>query len=505
MLSNLFHTIYDAIMGFVFKRINFLLYLVMLLCFSLMLAMRIALIFSYAPDISVGEDNNVWNVQKVLLGKPLYTNAEEAPFEVFQYTPLSQYPVIWTARIMNVKPGVDVRELFAIGRIYSLLYVLLCAGLIFYSLKKWFNVRGTLACFASFVTFIGLTQLSFTLRPDALLSLTFISAILFFLKFLKDKKRSGLIMASLLAVLAIFTKQNGIQLPIIFIAFALVFTDLKTTIKVTCWFLAFFTVFFILFYALYGQQFLIAAIGGIDNPVDLLRGYQVWDHFFFMYMPFVIGFAIISLIFLQKGKSNGSKFLSVALISTFLFAFVTMMKDGSWINYFSEFFIIGNIATAIYLDEQIKLNGSATKYLKFAIFIFMIFWGLNTFVHQFFHRHAEHLSSTPKIQYFKEKEVADFLMSQKIPVNTYVFTPLKHLKNFIPQYSILPNTEYYTTSKLNFDRARQYSESGKISYIILDEQDFPKYRTIVHMKMKIEKYLCINKLNNVLILKFKNE
>lgn len=474
----------------------------MFLIFSLMLAMRIALIFSYAPDISVGEDNNVWNVQKVLLGKPLYTNAEEAPFEVFQYTPLSQYPVIWTAKIMNLKPGVDVRELFAIGRIFSLLYVLLCAGLIFYSLKKWFNVPGVLACFASLLTFTGLTQLSFTLRPDALLCLTFISSILFFLKFLKDKKKSGLIIASLFAVLAIFTKQNGIQLPILFIAFAFVFTDLKTTIKVMFWFLAFCTAFFLLFYALYGQQFLIAAIGGVDNPVDFIRGYQVWDHFFFMYMPFVIGFVFISLVFLQKGKSDSSKFLSVALIGTLLFALVSMMKEGSWINYFSEFFIIGNIATAIYLDEQIKLNGSVSKYLKFAIFIFMIFWGLNTFVHQYFHRHAEHLSARPKIQYFKEKEVADFLSGQAMPERTFVFTPLKHLKNLIPQYSILPNTEYYSVSKMNFKKVRDYSISGKLSYIVLESSDFPGYRTLKQMDIVTDNYVLLKKINGISIYKY---
>lgn len=504
MLSKWFYVVFDKILGLVNKRIHFLLYVVLSGSFLLMLAMRIALIFSYAPDISVGEDNNVWNVQKVLCGKPLYTNPEEAPFEVFQYSPLSQYPVIWTAKILNLKPGVDEQKIFETGRIYSLIYILLCIGILFYALRKWFYVSNVFALMAAVISFAGLTQLSFTFRPDALLSLTFISALLFFLKFMKDTKNSSLIIASFLAVLALFSKQNGIQLPIIFITFSFIFCEFRTTVKVTVYYLFFFIILFLLFYSLYGTQFLIATIGGINNPIDIIYGYQVWDNFFFKYMPFVILGIFISFIFLQKEKSNMLKFTAISIIATFFFALVTILKQGSWINYFSEFFIIGNIAVALFLQKQTENTSLNAVGLKLGLLIFILFWGLNTFVHQYFHRHAEHLSSQPKIQYDKEKEVADFLELQNIPKGSYIFTPLKHLKNLIPQFSILPNTEYYTTSKLDFSLVKKYTENGKISYIILNEQDYPKYRTIVQMKMKIENYSVIKTINNILILRYIN-
>lgn len=68
---------------------------------AIMLVFRILLVFSYSPDISVGEDNNVWNIQKMLQNIPLYTNPEKPPFEIFVYTPLSQYPVFWIADVFK--------------------------------------------------------------------------------------------------------------------------------------------------------------------------------------------------------------------------------------------------------------------------------------------------------------------------------------------------------------------------------------------------------------------
>jgi len=484
------------------KNIDFYFLFIIISLFSLMLILRILLIFSYAPDISVGEDNNVWNVQKVLLGKKLYTNPEEAPFEIYQYSPLSQYPVIFISKILDLKLGLNVREIFIIGRTLSLLYILLLLFFIYYALTKWLNVSKIYALLISCTSFIGLTQLSFTFRPDALLTITFISSILIFIRFLQTNKISYLSIVALLSVISIFSKQNAIQLPIIFLTTFVLFSKYKHALLYLSLYIGMFSVFAGYFYYQYGDIFFISTIGGVSNPVNFSRAYQVWDNFFFKYMPFVLGFVFLSIIYLNDKKNKVHVFLSVSMFATLGFAVITMLKEGSWINYFTEYFVIGNIGVALYLSSITELKSKI--YLKAFLLVFYILWGGNVIAHQYFHRHSVHLSKQPQIDFEAEMKIANYIYENKPEEGTYIFTPLKHLKNLLPEYSILPNTEFYSVSNSDFSEINNLINNRKIIYIIT-HGDLHSERTITNLKFNINEFRLQKEIDGFNIYTIDNE
>ncbi|GEM_PF-2572770 len=501
MLSNFFYIYYDKLNTFINKHIDLLIYIATISCFVIYLAVRIKLIFAYSPDVSLFENNNIWNVQKVLLGNKIYTNPEEAPFEIYQYMPMSQYPVIWVSKGLSLKPGIDLKKIYEVARTLGLFYMLICIGFVFFALTKWFKISTLLACITSVISFIGLTGLSFTLRPDGLFTFTFIISLLFFLRYLKNEKTVDLVMTSFFSVLAIFTKQNGIQLPIIYFGFLFVFTNLKTLGKFTLFYFCFFFLFFFWFYFFLGHQFLKSILIGINNPSSFRWAYRVWNEYFFNYFPFVIGFLYVSYEFLKREKNNIEKFLSLAIIGTFLFAIVTLTKKGSWINYFSEFFVIGNIAIAFGLNSLLKNNSLIGNKIKTLIFVFICFWGTNI-ISQKGYAYFEkwYWEFDPKKNFYEEKEIADFIINQNIPKGTYIYTPLKHLKNFIPQYSILPNTEFYHLSSIDLSKVRKYSLNGKLAYIILPSSEFPDY-IMKNLNIEGSNYKLIKKINKISIYK----
>ncbi len=140
----------------------------LIILFLIFLIIRCLIVFSYSSDIVVGEDNNVWNIQKMLLGNPLYTNPEDFPFEIFQYAPLSQYFTYSTAKILSFKVGENVHGIFIIGRLYSLLFNLLTSFIIYRFNFIYFQINKNINLFFAFISLILITYIDFTLRADSL-------------------------------------------------------------------------------------------------------------------------------------------------------------------------------------------------------------------------------------------------------------------------------------------------------------------------------------------------
>ncbi|MDX2359900.1 MAG: hypothetical protein QNK23_03770 [Crocinitomicaceae bacterium] len=454
------------------------------LIFLSYLITRIILAFSYAPDICVGEDNNIWNIQKMLLGEALYTNPSSSPFEVFQYSPLSQYPIYWIAAILDLTPGKDVHAFFIIGRLLVLLYNLITYYIVYSIFTKLFKADKLLSFTVSFVALLLLTRAGFVIRPDALFHLTLVYSIYFMLKYIMlEKKWINLLITAFLIATSIMVKQNGIQLILIISAFLLVYDRFKIFLQFTLYFGIFIGIYFAFFYSIYGELFFTNTIGGISNPINFAYGFTVWDIFFNHYFFLIIVTLYISLTSLAVSKYQEYKFLSSLALGTLVFAIMTSLKEGSGISYYSDFLTIAVILTYAYISVH-KISIVQSKSIYTFVLIGVLLFVPNTMASKYFHDHIKHVGSEPKLHYLHAQEISAQIKKIEYLNNTVIFTPDKYIKNFIPELSILPNTEYYSVSPYNYDRVTTLFKRGEI-LILMNGQNSPeKDRTILQMKLQ---------------------
>ena len=159
----------------------------------ILLTYRITISLNQTPELLNGETNNIWNALKVISGKPIYTNPEAIPYEIFQYTHISLFPVIFLAWFENnFLPSQDFIFTLGAGRILSIIYNLLTAFVIFKLFKSQLNVQTNFALFGSLTFLCLLPHHFFAIRPDSMALLFTVTGIYFFSKaYLLHNAESG--------------------------------------------------------------------------------------------------------------------------------------------------------------------------------------------------------------------------------------------------------------------------------------------------------------------------
>lgn len=446
---------------------NFL-YFSLFFLIVIFLVFRFFIIFSYSPDIVIGEDNNVWNIQKMLLGKPLYTDPEDYPFEIFQYAPLSQYFTFFTAKFLGFKVGRDTHNIFVIGRLYSLVFNILTSFFIFKISRLFFNINKYVNYVFFFISFVLISYIDYTLRADSLSNLFTILSLLYLYKSITTENIISIFLTSLFVGLAIFSKQSAFQL-IIFYSFIFLY---YTKSKILYWF--FFTlitsgIFCFVFYSIYGSVFFKSTIGGISNPTELKLGVALLldytKRFGVLLLPAIIMF------FIKANKNNIDlrikNILFFLFLASFLFSFGTSQKVGAGLNYYSLNLYISILLCSMFINELFE--NEVFKYGFVFLSLILIITSLNILVERLFNRHYSQISSKHRYEYFTD---FNFIQLSKNKIGTlnnneYVFTVNKNIKNLYFRNTILPNTEYYGVS--HFDLSKYHRKS--IKYLILNDSD----------------------------------
>lgn len=457
--------------------------------FAITIALRIVLLKSYLPDLTVGEDNNVWNIQQVLLGKSIYTDPSKLPFEIFQYTPLFQLPVIFLAKVFSFVPGEDVYSFFVLSRSLSLLYNLGSALTVFLLLRKRFNVALNLALFASFFSLALISRDCFTLRPNALFQLFFLLAIYWIILSLQTRKFRDQLVAALFISLCIFTKQSGIQLIITLGGFLLLFEKFTFSIKFFGTVIGAFIIFALGFWGIFGDVFFANTIGGISLPMNYLVAYQVFDFVFFRNSVLFISAVLIALYWVIRQNKSDFSAVGIFTLGTLIFAMGTSLKVGSGIGYYDETIIMCLITVAIGSHHFMNRHASISRNKGSMVAIaFLALYFPMLLSNQFFHQYSRNISSAHEVKYHEDKIIAAQLKKNLAP-DAKLFTPHKNIKNFLIEESILPNTEFYGVSKIDFSESKKLSEEGKIEVLL--SKDPMDYRTLKRTGIDIKKYTPI--------------
>jgi hypothetical protein len=313
-----------------------------LLIFLAFLIVRIFIVNSKSADIAGIEQNVVYSTQMLMDKGDLYQSPGNAPFSITQYTPLYYYICGYTAKIIGYGPD-DVQVLYRIGRSWNILFNFLTALLVFNIGRSILKLSVNKSYFLFALSFALLFTHNFAVRSDSLTDMLGMASIYFFLRYYRPQEETNstflLILTVLLTALAVFSKQSGIQLIIIFMGISVLLADWKTLIKLILVTILIYGGFILLFSHLY-SSFLLNVVGGIANGISLPNFFRVLTHN--LVISAVWPLIIISVIILFKDKAicKGSKtnrILSICTLGSLVFATATALKMGSTAQYFTLF------------------------------------------------------------------------------------------------------------------------------------------------------------------------
>lgn len=436
------------------------------------LLLRLVLTASYSPDLGGIENNVIYNTAKVLDGGHLYDDPESGNFNITQYSPAYYYFLIGVSKVFNLKPLTDLHLIYILGRALSIIFNLLGGYLIFRLLRNVLKTEASVAIIAVSVYFLNLTRIHFAARPDSLFNLASIFILYCFTAYLIDsndpKRYRFFALGIICAAFSIFIKQTGIQFLAILPAYFLLTKQFKDFFLSAISLALTTAVFSGIFYTIYGLEFIQNVFGGLNNGISIVRIYDVFSNFFLKFQAiFVLG-VYFAYIFFRKQKPNHLRFLSFSIISLFGFAFVTSVKEGSWINYYNEFIVaviilaateLRNVSTGVNFRESF---GKTVQYIFFAYIVLLL---PNIIVSKVFHEHFEHLKA-PAAVFNQQVEVAKYL-NANLEEGKYFLAFDEHINSLLPLKSVVPNKDLVPSqSRFDYTKFDELFANHGVQYVV---------------------------------------
>jgi hypothetical protein len=451
-----------------------------ILYFILFLFFRLLLVYSFAADIGGIENNVIYSVCKVMAGGALYDNPESGNFNITQYTPIFYYMVIFCSKLFGLNPINDLHSIYIIARVISLMANLLGFYFIFKLLTQCFHVNKKIAFIAGVCFFIHLTRIQFSARPDAMFGLVFILIIYCFVIHFqqKENKKRYLILGLLLAAISVFIKQSGIQFFIIIPTFFFLLKEYKNGITSILLLIILTTVFAFLCYNTFSQNFITNAVNGLNNGFVIAHIYNIFSFFLMKYqLIFILGICF-SLIFIKSTQLTELRFLSFTLVGVFIFAFVTSIKLGAWINYYNEFITTSILLTAIKfesLSQKIKQDDPIHRFTGIFCAVLIVFLLPNMMVEKLFYEHYQHIPIKESRNLYQKKQVIALTLQAKLLKNEYFLCFDEHINAMLPLKSVIPNKDLVPAqSKFNYQNFISEFKAGQITYVV-----YPTNRPLV--------------------------
>ncbi len=347
------------------------------------LFLRFHLVFAFIPEIGGIESNVIYSLQRFLAGYSLYADPSQAPYSITQYTPLYYYLCWIVGRIALIDPD-NVHHVYILSRSVSLILNLLFSAAVFLVVKRIFRVQRSVSFVALAYAFVFLDEESFS-RPDSLYNLLVVVTVGLFLASLMDERKLHayyyLIGSSFLSVLTVFAKQSGIYLFVLLLFFVVFYLNNRQWAVTALLTMALsFATLFALCCGGEVNVFVQNVVLGVSNGVDIRLFVEriVIEHFQKERFVNILGL-FIGFYYLAKGANRASKFLGLAILSSFIFALLTSFKVGAAPNYFTEFITLTIIGLAIFIDyagintDTRESQQGWASHLRIFLLIFIIF------------------------------------------------------------------------------------------------------------------------------------
>ena len=410
-----------------------------------------------APTYVRGVECNVlFTIQKTLSGQPLYTNPNDLPYDVAQYSPFYYQVCILISQVLNISPS-NPWAISAVARSVSFVCSLLIAWVVYRLQVTTLRVNRCFAVVATAFAFASCSPWLFLARPDALMYLMLISSIAALLQTQRTTGvRSGtwLVTSAILALAALATKQNGAIAPVILLVTLAVSGRGRDFLIVSTVMTLIGAIFAVVAFGAW--PFIIQnVIDGVNNGVSLHAAIEktyarTFSNFAF---PLAAGFvaAIKWARMPPTDRTLAHTALLVAILVTFTAAVVSGIKIGSAEGYFNETILFVSIAVSWFLSSRAPdCEDVLIKAVACFLLVFLPFWTGKQLLDYYVAKvyvgesgtipslvHPESAFTTSEyrtVAAFIRREMEDhpkgFVISWSQPMN-----------NFLPEYCILPQKE----------------------------------------------------------------
>jgi len=435
--------------------------------FVAVLSLRIGLIFTWHYDLGGVEQDEIYTLQRVLAGYPVYENPADPPFAITQKTPLYHYLCFAVGTTFGVDPDSPF-QVYLLNRYVSLALCLLTLFLAFYLQRRWLSIPVKEALLACMLMFLCFEEHAFN-RPDSLYTFLFLATISTGVAAIQTQKKNLWVWAVVLSAMAIFAKQSGILLPALLFAYLTLWR--RNWMQAFQCALAFALAFGVFLWLLKGESLLVFkanVANGLDNGIDFGWAFDsIYNKSYKKFaILFVIGVFIAGEWLLRKSTPELMRFLGLCLAGTFLFAHLTGLKQGSAPSYFTEFNMLTLISVLYYwreslLPEEIEKFGDRIRFLAWGFTLAMI--PLQTSDKYLFSPYRLQDKSvferSEQLRRHLNLNPGDYVLSDHPVPTLYLFR-----NALLPQNDI--STSLMATKTNFYDQLPIMLETGKISYFI---------------------------------------
>jgi len=441
-----------------------------------MIVYRILVIFSANAEVAAIDNNFVYAVIRRLGGYELYGNPETSPYAINLYPPLYYNFCTAVARLLHVHTD-EPLNVFRVCRAVSLLCDVVTCMFLYRSLRKNLGTQKHLAIMATASLAAIFCHLGYTFSRSDSLMLAFYAGFFYLLtRPSLLQKKINLVTLAIISVACLFSKQNGIILPLLAVSWLWIHNARKSVVM----YLLFYAVSLIAVYFVYTgilhydylQQNNVRAL---QNRIDFSWFYT--DIFKRMMNSLWVLPVYIALIFSlrawMKPSGNTVKSLSVIFLVQFTFSLFTSFKWGSGVSYFNESFYLSCFILCL------VLNSVSAAFLKTCYVLFLPLF-LLFIIHTCAQGYLFFLQN-------KEQKMADY--RQQIEIRNYLRPRLQDnlvfnlgdanasfLKVILFRESAVPNLDMVNCCLLpdhTFDYSMLKKDffTGHIAYLIKNAND----------------------------------
>jgi hypothetical protein len=442
-----------------------------------LLLYRILLVFSYNGEIGGIDNNFVYDVLRNIDRGELYTDPSKFPYAITLYAPLFYDLCTGIDKLWHINPDEPI-QVYQLCRTVSLACDIMTCITLYGILRRRFSTSKEvsclfMACFATILCFLGYT---FS-RCDSLF-LAFYALSIYTLTDVRLLKSPPLaVFLALLTVACIFSKQNGILLPVLVTSWLLLHRARKVIVYYVLGFVVFFVVLlFIHIYLLHYTYLAENTVKALNNRFSFLwfsvyilkRMFALWP------LPLYIAILIVARMLVKPVTATGRS-LAIIFIIQLLFGIMTSLKLGSSVGYFNESFFLSFIIIAYWINPstgrvQVSYTTKIIAWSLIPVFLFFFFTAGQGYLYFLQHREQK------KLVYEQQKQVRDWLqpklaghyiMNIASP-NIDFFKTLFHKEIAVPN---LVMVGCCTFPEKNFDYTQllQDLNNGKIAWIIAPE------------------------------------
>lgn len=296
-------------------------------------------------DLGYPESAVVYKIYNLSRGQPIYRDWDLYPYSISPYTPVYY---LLTGLIVAIGKF-NLIEVYAVGRITTLIFTVGCAYIIYVLGRKMGGGRnGSLVCAGIFLVNPLLVPWGFTSRPDITALFFSLTGLVFFLKFGIEKP----VLLAGWCTLAIYTKQTYLVLPLTILITGIIKKEYHFAMTFWGSFLLMTGAIFLLINQVTGGEFYRNVI--LANKTPIMINISPMMYLVVVLENVFILAAVLGSFGRKMPVENFDILIKVYFLLSLIWAICASLKPGADVNYFLEPMVLGIISAGPLIDKFLK-------------------------------------------------------------------------------------------------------------------------------------------------------